>query len=530
MPHRWQLARIFLLCFGAQALVLLAACSAAAQPSQSKETSQTELLRHRITLLETQVLQERLQRLDAHLDDTDKSQKDQLEKQQIALLEMQRKSVDWWLTAIGLMLTVFGIVVALVGFWLPREHRARLKVDRAELDVMLKESRESIATMRKHEQTAADAVASAKVDANKTEELRKKAESYMLESSDTKSPQSNREAIESARQLEALPQATDTDRLRAKAILVGEQALAKSDHASAEKAYTLWAALVELNASDHSAHFNAGYWAHVLRDMASDIQRTHWFEKTERHYSEALRVRPNMHEAANNLGGALDNQARTDVKAGHPDTARNLWSQAAEKYALALKIKPDKHEAAYNWGSALGAQAQAEAAAGDAYNWGSALGAQAQAEAAAGELDTARALWSQAAEKYALALKIKSDDHDAANSWGATLLQHASAEAKAGEAEAVHRLLASSRKLFADQVAKYPKAATVLAYNWACVYGLQGKAAPCVAQLEIARKGKTLPSKTHLEEDSDLRPIRDSSEFVAWWQQHFGGDVPQASS
>ena len=60
-----------------------------------------------------------------------------------------------------------------------------------------------------------------------------------------------------------------------------------------------------------------------------------------------------MHEALNNWGNVLSDQAKT--KQG--DEADALFALAGEKYAAALAIKPDKHEALSNWGAALLTQA-----------------------------------------------------------------------------------------------------------------------------------------------------------------------------
>ena len=726
------------------ALVLLVLGAGLGHAASENPAPQVELLNQRIATLEAQAMQERLQRLELHLQDADKAQKDQQDKQQSALLEIQRKSVDWWLTAIGLMLTVLGAVVALVGFWLPREARARIKADRADLDAMRKDAREAIATLRKHEQAADDAAAGAKADAEEIKTLRHTLESYEPVAPDNKSLHPNAKALADALKLQASPLANDADRLRAKAILASEKDGAEISFVLAENAYSLWAALAELNASDHGARFKAGYWAHILRDIATGEEKNRWFNKCAHQYAEALRIKPDKHEAANNWGNALNEQAQAEAAAGaldtaralwseaaekyalalaikpgesaaatnwgnalgkqawaeadagavstaralwsqaaekyalalkiEPDkhestfnwgnsldeqaqaqadagdmdaaralwseavekyalalkikpeayeaaynygialdaqaqaeaadgaldTARGLWSQAAEKYALALKIKPDKHEAANNWGNALGAQAQAEAAAGaldtarglwsqaaekyalalkikpdeynPEYNWGSDLGAQAEAEAAAGALDTARSLWSQAAEKFALSLKIKPDAYDVANKWGAalgtqaraeaaagaleaarvqwshsadmfalaldikpdmhnaadnwgiTLLAQSRAEARAGDLAAASHLLDKAQSLFTNQLSQYPNAAPRLAYSWACLHGLQGHAAACVAQLEIARAGNTLPDKEHLQKDKDLERVRHSPEFTDWWKRHFGDD------
>ena len=61
-----------------------------------------------------------------------------------------------------------------------------------------------------------------------------------------------------------------------------------------------------------------------------------------------------MHEALNNWGNALADQARQ--KSG--EAADNLFTLAYDKYSEALQIKPDMHDAFYNWGGTLIHQAR----------------------------------------------------------------------------------------------------------------------------------------------------------------------------
>src|ERR1035438_7000068 len=49
---------------------------------------------------------------------------------------------------------------------------------------------------------------------------------------------------------------------------------------------------------------------------------------------------------------------RIKLKPRGGDGADALWRQAGEKFEQALKIKPDLHEALYNWGVALSDQAK----------------------------------------------------------------------------------------------------------------------------------------------------------------------------
>ncbi|MDQ7781066.1 MAG: hypothetical protein RDV41_15325, partial [Planctomycetota bacterium] len=62
-------------------------------------------------------------------------------------------------------------------------------------------------------------------------------------------------------------------------------------------------------------------------------------------YAEAVRIKPDMHDAFYNWGTALSNQAR--LKGNRPEGDR-LFSEAGLKYAEAVRIKPDMHEAFNN--------------------------------------------------------------------------------------------------------------------------------------------------------------------------------------
>ena len=123
-----------------------------------------------------------------------------------------------------------------------------------------------------------------------------------------------------------------------------------------------YASLTSRNDEDRS--FAA--WAHVdlgNRDAAdaakyveSDLPaaRRLWAAAAE-HYAQALAVKPDKHEAANNWGAALNAEAQAVAPTDLAE-ARRLWAAAAERYAQALAIKPDKHEAANNWCAMLSTQ------------------------------------------------------------------------------------------------------------------------------------------------------------------------------
>jgi len=154
-------------------------------------------------------------------------------------------------------------------------------------------------------------------------------------------------------------------------------------------------------------------------------------------------------------------------------------------------------------------------------NWGNALGGEAQALKDR-DLAAARVLWRQAGEKFAQALAIKADVHEAATNWGAALLLEAQAIKDSAPDEA-SALLAQAQSLLERHRAMSEAGTKVVAYNLACVHARQNQAGLAVAQLEVCRLSGYLEARlvNHWRTDLDLAPIRQSPEYLAWKQQHF---------
>jgi tetratricopeptide (TPR) repeat protein len=108
-------------------------------------------------------------------------------------------------------------------------------------------------------------------------------------------------------------------------------------------------------------------WAYMMKGNAllaqaktkTGAEADRLFTQAREKLAEALRIKPDRHEAFFNWGNALFAQAKTKTGA----EADHLFAQAGEKYAEALRIKPDKHEALKNWGIALLLQAQTKTGA-----------------------------------------------------------------------------------------------------------------------------------------------------------------------
>ena len=185
-------------------------------------------------------------------------------------------------------------------------------------------------------------------------------------------------------------------------------------------------------------------------------------------------------------GSAVIKRART--KSG--DDVDRLFAEAYEKYQKALEIKPNMHEAFNNWGNALLEQAKAENGA------------------------DADRLFVEAEEKYQKALEIKPDKHEAFNNWGVALMHYA--REKSG---------ADADRLFAEAEEKYQKVKEIApgaeSYNMACLSVLRGKEQDCHKWLVTSLQNGKIPSRKHIEEDSDLDSVREKD-----WYLKFLAELP----
>src|SRR2546427_12466482 len=94
----------------------------------------------------------------------------------------------------------------------------------------------------------------------------------------------------------------------------------------------LWTHAVAVDPNSFMAHNNLGYALDRQAKLAEAIE----------HYRQALRIKPDYAEAHNNVGHALDGQ-------GKP-------AEAIEHFQQASRIKPENAEAHDNWGLALAQQ------------------------------------------------------------------------------------------------------------------------------------------------------------------------------
>ena len=444
-------------------------------------------------------------------------------------LDGQRKTIDWWLAFLAIMMGVLALAGVAIPYLMGRKDKELMTQLLKEADKAVADAQQQLHNIKTaalevgqhRERARADAAAIAAI---------KDATSGQEQTEEKKS-----ELAAAAKQVKEDPQASQSDKLRAEAV----QAATDKD---TEKAYRLWAAVVALEPTDHVAQFNTGYWAQMQAEKETETpQRTRfWLQEAARAYAQALQIKPDMHAAASNWGSALNDEAQALAGSDLP-AARALWLQAGQRYAQALQIKPDKHEAASNWGIALVAEAKA-LAAGDlpaaralwlqagqryaqtlqikpdmhdaAFNWGHALAAEAQALAGC-DLPAARVLWLQAGRRYGQALQIKPDMHEAAQNWGNALMHEWSALV-ATDTNAASEILERAITLLQSHAQSAP---AVVAYNLACCFALKGDVPEALKWLDCDTRAGTLPAKLKTQTDKGFDGIRDDSRFIAWFNK-----------
>jgi cytochrome c-type biogenesis protein CcmH/NrfG/MinD-like ATPase involved in chromosome partitioning or flagellar assembly len=293
-----------------------------------------------------------------------------------------------------------------------------------------------------------------------------------------------------------------------------------------EEAGRKFAEALRLKPNDHEALSN---WGNALSGQAkakAGAEADRLFEEAGHRYAEAVRLKTNYHEALYNWGLALSIQAKT--KAGKD--ADRLFEEAGRKYAEALRLKPDDHKALNNWGTALSDQAKTKAGveadrlfeqAGrkfaealklkpdsheTLFNLGTALLEQARTKAG-GEADH---LFEEAGRKFADALRLKPDYYEALSNWGSALLEQA--KTKAGE-EAGRRLRQAAREKLLEAERIQIGAG---AYNLACVEAVEGNMIEAVRWLGVSVSSGGRLTRSKLAAERDFDGIRNQPEFVSF--------------
>jgi cytochrome c-type biogenesis protein CcmH/NrfG len=311
------------------------------------------------------------------------------------------------------------------------------------------------------------------------------------------------------------------------AIALSKQAMTKAGEEAGrffEDANRKYAEALRLKPDFHEALSNWGIALSAQAKTKAGEEADRLFEEAAGRFGEALRLKSDSHEALSNWGNALVEQAKT--KAG--EEADRLFEEAGRKYAETLRLKPDYHDALNNWGSALLEQAKTKVGeeadrlfeeAGRKYaealrlkpdshvaigNWGNALSAQATTKAGM-EADR---LFEEAGRRYADALRSKPDFHVSLSNWSNALIRQASIKLAA---DADHLLQQAREKAIKAEGVRAGSGA----YNLARIDAIEGNMKEAVRWLQVAESTGTQLSRARIAAERDFDRVRDQPEFVS---------------
>ncbi len=239
------------------------------------------------------------------------------------LLEQREKSIDHWLTVIGLVLTFFAIVIAIAGLWAYRSFRS-----------IEAEAKESAAASRAHEEKARGLLKEITVHREESERHLELIRGVTAEGAQDRPG----EATRAAEAVRSDPDASPVDRTIARAVTL--QRKGKN-----QGAIQLWRAIAVISEGQDDdlaarAWFSSAY-LHAARDPEEAIAD----------YDKAIASKPDFAGAYNNRGNAKDDLGRHE--------------EAFADYDKALALRPDFAEAYFNRGNAKGGLGRSEEAIAD---------------------------------------------------------------------------------------------------------------------------------------------------------------------
>ena len=285
------------------------------------------------------------------------------------LLDDRAKTVDWWLAATAIFLTLFGIVAVIAGYLnfkklreIEAEARRNMESSgkhaekaRNLVGEIKAEARRNVEASRKHTEEARNLVSEIKAWRDKAESLAKGLTAEAVHND----PDEARRAAESVQEN---PTASPIYQAVAAAVLLQSQG-------NIEEAIEKWRTIANVvdgidKETGAQAWFSIGYLSqeHRKNDLETAIDA----------YDEAIRLKPDLAEAYNNRGNAKSELRRHEEALADYDEAIRLKSDNAEAYCNrgdtkndlgqyegaiadcdeAIRLKPDLVEAYCNRGNA----------------------------------------------------------------------------------------------------------------------------------------------------------------------------------
>lgn len=274
------------------------------------------------------------------------------------LLESRVKLVDWWLTGMAILLTFFGIVTVLVGYFGYRRFRQ-----------IEAEARQNVAESKRHADEAASLVAEIETTRDKAGSLLKDIKEMNAQSAAERPD----EASEAAENIKENPAASTIDRAKADAVLLQQQG-------KLEEAFRKWCSIADVvEGTDQDVEAQAWLSIGYLFGKRTD------YKAAIGAYDKVLHIDPKYVAAYNNRGIAkqaigqheaaitdYDKAIQLDPKyvpsyynRGIAKKAVGQHKSAITDYDKAIQLDPDLTDAYYNRGIAKQAIGQNKAAVAD---------------------------------------------------------------------------------------------------------------------------------------------------------------------
>ncbi|MCG9059360.1 hypothetical protein LH452_10495 [Laribacter hongkongensis] len=403
-PHR--LAFLFLL--GSLSLSARAETSATIPPTVStltpeQQTAVRELSRQEIDTATPRLTEQVGKQVEKQIEG---------EKQAMAIakdaLEVGRKSVDWWLSNIGVLMGILGVLLAAASVGIPYLMGKKQKTEWQEkLNELTRKLAEAETARKQIEDHATE-----------TERLLQQArdKTSLIPNAETLTGQLSTELLEKLK-ADKPPQVV-------RLIEQAWEAHRQKDWATAKP---LWELLSLIESQDANVWFNLAYaeselgqdyqqitdyyrrahlldpdastcnnWGNALTDWANtltDEVQQQRFAEADLRYAEATELQPDDAEVYYNWGNALADRAKTLTG----EAQQQRFADADQRYAKATELWPDHADTYYNWGSTLA-------------DWAKTLTGKAQQQR-----------FTEADQRYAKATELRPDHASTYNNWGIAL-------------------------------------------------------------------------------------------------------------
>ena len=448
IPHR--LAFLFLL--GSLSLSARAETSATVPPTVAtltpeQQTAVRELSRQEIDTATPRLTEQVGKQVEKQIEG---------EKQAMAIakdaLEVGRKSVDWWLSNIGVLMGILGVLLAAASVGIPYLMGKKQKTEWQEkLNELTRKLAEAETARKRIEDHATE-----------TERLLQQArdKTSLIPNAETLTGQLSTELLEKL-QTEKPPQVV-------RLIEQAWEAHRQEDWATAKP---LWELLSLIESQDANVWFNLAY---AESKLGQDYQQI-----TD-YYRRAHLLKPRA-SACNNWGTALLAWANTLTG----EAQQQRFADADQRFTEASRLKPDDADTYYNWGSTLA-------------DWAKTLTGKAQQQR-----------FAEADQRYAEASRLKPDDADTYYNWGCDLADWANT--LMGEAQ--QQRFAEADQRYAKVTELRPDHADTY-HNWGIALSdwadtLTGKELhKCQARIkEVWLKAESNLDATSLDDLADLRQL-----------------------